>query len=180
MFRLPFLILVLCLTAAVTAAQTDPTQNSLTGAKNAQTKDFGDYSFDLPSETWRVISAKEKPETELVYGDRSDGFLEIRKISLADNQTFTEAIDREQNQKLQFLPNFVNGKEESFKGNLAGKIANYEFTRSGKPMIGRAYFLQADAKTVYVLRFTGLRDKLKLIRNQTDSIARTFKVSGKR
>ncbi len=41
-------------------------------------------------------------------------------------------------------------------------------------MIGRFYFLKAGDNTVYVLRFTGFRDKLRSIRNQTDSIARTF------
>jgi hypothetical protein len=43
-------------------------------------------------------------------------------------------------------------------------------------MSGRFYFLKADDTTVYILRFTGLRDGLRTIRNQVDSIARTFKV----
>lgn len=176
MFRLPTLVLILSVAATSSAAQTaTPTSTNL-AANNSAARSFGDYSFDLPNATWRVISAKDAPETELVYGDRNDGFLEIRKITLTNKATLAEAIDREQNQKLQFLPNFVNGKEENFKGNLSGKAVNYEFTKSGKPMIGRAYYLQSDDKTVYVLRFTGARDKLKLIRNQTDSIARTFKL----
>jgi hypothetical protein len=43
-------------------------------------------------------------------------------------------------------------------------------------MLGRTYYLQADSRTIYALRFTGLRDKLSRIRNQTDVIARTFKL----
>jgi len=43
-------------------------------------------------------------------------------------------------------------------------------------MSGRYYFLIADPNTVYVLRFSGFTDKLKSIRNQTDSMARTFAV----
>jgi hypothetical protein len=43
-------------------------------------------------------------------------------------------------------------------------------------MSGRFYFLKTADNQMYVLRFTGERDKLKSIRNQTDSIARTFKV----
>ena len=43
-------------------------------------------------------------------------------------------------------------------------------------MMGRVYYLQADSRTVYALRFTGLRDKLARIRNQTDVIARSFKL----
>ena len=43
-------------------------------------------------------------------------------------------------------------------------------------MAGRTYYLQADSRTVYTLRFTGLRDKLIRIRNQTDQIARSFRL----
>ena len=43
-------------------------------------------------------------------------------------------------------------------------------------MLGRVYYLQADNRTIYALRFSGLRDKLSRIRNQTDLIARTFKI----
>jgi hypothetical protein len=53
---------------------------------------------------------------------------------------------------------------------------SYEFVRTGKPMLGRTYYLQVDSRTIYALRFTGLRDKISRIRNQTDLIARTFKM----
>jgi hypothetical protein len=43
-------------------------------------------------------------------------------------------------------------------------------------MAGRTYYLQADSRTVYALRFTGMRDKLARIRNQTDQIARSLKL----
>jgi hypothetical protein len=43
-------------------------------------------------------------------------------------------------------------------------------------MSGRIYFLKSGAKTIYILRFTGLRDKLRAIRNETDQIARTFQI----
>ena len=43
-------------------------------------------------------------------------------------------------------------------------------------MAGRIYYLQADSRTVYVLHFTGLRDRLQRIQNQTDATARSFRV----
>jgi hypothetical protein len=43
-------------------------------------------------------------------------------------------------------------------------------------MLGRIYYLQADNRTIYALRFTGLRDRLARIRNQTDLIGRSFKL----
>jgi hypothetical protein len=145
--------------------------------QNSSTFDNAEYSFDLPNATWRAISKKDDAgNAELIYGDRLDGYLQIRKIAIAENALLSDVIDREQNQKLQFLPGYVNGKQEIFKGKLEGRTVNYEFTQSGKPMSGRAYFLPADGKTVYVLRFTGSRDKLRLLRNQTDLIARTFRV----
>lgn len=146
-------------------------------SSNNLVKDFDEYTIELPNEQWRVTS--KTANAEVVFVDRRDGLLQIRKIEIEPGATFAEAIDREQTQKLQFLPGFVNGKEESFKGVLTGKVANYEFTQSGKPMIGRAYFLKADDKTVYVLRFTGMRDKLRAVRNQTDGIARNFELKKK-
>ena len=70
----------------------------------------------------------------------------------------------------------MEGKEEKFAGRLSGVTVSYEFIRTAKPMIGRIYYLQADNRTIYALRFSGLRDKLPRIRNQTDLIARSFKL----
>jgi hypothetical protein len=89
--------------------------------------------------------------------------------------TPSQVAERDQ-VNLRFLPGFVEGKEEKFNGRLDGVTVSYEFVRTGKPMLGRTYYLQADSRTVYALRFTGLRDKLSRIRNQTDLIARTFKL----
>jgi hypothetical protein len=83
---------------------------------------------------------------------------------------------REEEQKLQFVPGYVAGREENFKGAFSGKVFNYEFVRSGRNMSGRFYFLKAAGDTVYVLRFTGEKNSLLSLRNETDLIARTFKV----
>ena len=88
----------------------------------------------------------------------------------------SDVARRDRDQKFRFHPGFVEGKEESFSGRLSGVTVSYEFIKTGKPMIGRIYYLQADNRTVYALRFTGLRDKLARIRNQTDLIARSFKL----
>ena len=87
-------------------------------------RNFGDFTLELPNANWRVVS--QSPNAEIIYGDRRDGLLQIRKVTIDDGETFANVIDREQTQKLQFLPGFVNGKEENFKGFLSGKVANYE------------------------------------------------------
>ena len=153
----------------------------LTVSAFAQTETFSDanveYTFELPEATWKmtVKPSTISPNVEYVYGERQSGHLEIRKLSIKPDALLSETI-RDEEQKLQFLPGYVAGKEEEFKGSLNGKIFNYEFVRSGRNMSGRFYFLKADDTNIYVLRFTGQRDKLRSIRNQTDSIARTFDI----
>lgn len=147
----------------------------------AQTPSFADpnvdYSFDVPDAEWKqtVKPSSTSPNVEYVFKDRSDGHLEVRRLAVKAGDTLADTMSGEE-QRLQFLPGYVAGKEEDFKGALNGKAFNYEFIRSGRNMSGRFYFLKADDKTVYVLRFTGQRDKLRSLRNQTDSMARTFSV----
>jgi hypothetical protein len=147
-------------------------------AQQLYTHDNVDYSFELPSTTWKSImepdAAHDHPE--FVYGDRLDGYLTIRKEIVDAGTTPGELATRDQDLRLRYLPGFVQGKQESFNGRLDGVTMSYEFVRTGKPMLGRTYYLQVDNRTIYALRFTGLRDKLSRIRNQTDLIARTFKI----
>ena len=151
---------------------------SRAAAQESYTSDQIDYTIELPSDLWRVISEPDgaHEHAEFVYGDRLDGYLQIRKEVVDAGTTPSDLARRDMDQKLRFLPGFVEGKEEPFKGRLNGVTASYEFIKTGKPMMGRIYYLQADNRTIYALRFTGLRDKLARIRNQTDLIARTFKL----
>lgn len=151
---------------------------SLAAGQESYTSDQIDYTIELPSTLWRVISEPDAAHehAEFVYGDRLDGYLRIRKEVVDAGTTPSDLARRDMAQKLRFLPGFVEGKEESFKGRLNGVTVSYEFVRTAKPMMGRIYYLQADNRTIYTLRFTGLRDKLARIRNQTDLIARSFKL----
>lgn len=147
----------------------------------AQTETFSDpnveYSFILPEPAWKltVRPSTTSPNVEYVYNDRREGHFEIRKLNVTKGEFLSDII-RDDEQKLQFLPGYVAGREENFAGNLKGNIFNFEFVRAGRNMAGRFYFLRADDTTVYVLRFTGARERLRSLRNQTDSIARTFQI----
>lgn len=136
------------------------------------------YTIDLPSPTWKVISEPDAAHehAEFVNGDRSEGYLQIRKEVVDAGTTPSDLARRDMEQKLRFLPGFVEGKEEKFSGRLNGVTVSYEFIKTAKPMMGRIYYLQADNRTIYALRFSGLREKLARIRNQTDLIARSFKL----
>lgn len=147
-------------------------------AQGVYTNDKIEYSLELPSRTWRVISEPDAAHehAEFVNGDRLEGYLQVRKEVVDAGVTPSELARRDRDQRLRFLPGFVEGKEERFAGRLNGVTMSYEFVRTGKPMLGRIYYLQADDRTVYALRFSGLRDKLTRIRNQTDVMARSFRV----
>jgi hypothetical protein len=151
---------------------------SVASAQQVYTNDRVDYTFDLPSPTWKLISepGETSQHAEFVYGDRLDGYLQIRREVVDAGLTPGELAQRDQDLTLRFLPGFIQGKQDPFNGRLNGVTMSYEFVKTGKPMLGRIYYLQVDARTVYTLRFSGLKDKLARIRNQTDVIARTFKM----
>ena len=136
------------------------------------------YVVDFPSPTWHLIGEPDDihQHAEFVYGDRTEGYLRIRKESVEEGLTVKEFAHRDQDQKERFRPGYVDGKEEPFNGRLDGLTMSFEYTQAGKAMAGRTYYLQADSHTVYVLRFTGMRDKLSRIRNQTDLIARSLRL----
>lgn len=151
---------------------------SVSAQEHSYTSPKAGYTLNFPSPTWRLIDEPDElhQHTEFVYGDRVDGYLRIRKETMDDGLTLQDFAHRDQDQKTRFLPGYVDGKDESFTGRLPGVTSAYEFTERGKPMAGRTYYLQGDGRTVYVLRFTGLRDKLLRIRNQTDQIARSLRL----
>ncbi|HEX8139381.1 MAG TPA: hypothetical protein VF544_17605 [Pyrinomonadaceae bacterium] len=138
-----------------------------------------EYTLELPSPTWRVVQEADSihQHTEFIYGDRNDGYLKIRKEVVDEGTSASDLARRDRETKLRFLPGYVdNAREERFAGRLNGVMISYEYTNGGKPMAGRTYYLQADSRTIYALRFTGMRDKLARIRNQTDLIARSFQL----
>lgn len=147
----------------------------------AQTQTFSDvnveYVFDLPNTTWKMTAkpSTTSPNVEYTYGDRSAGYLEVRKLTVKADDLMSDVIAGEE-EKLKFLKGYVAGKEEIFAGNLRGTVFNFEYLAAGRNMSGRFYFLKLNPTTVYVLRFTAQKEKLMTVRNQTDSIARTFEI----
>ena len=151
---------------------------SAAAAQESYTREQLEYVLDLPSPQWRMISDPDASQqhVEFVFGDRLEGYLQIRKEVVDAGTTPSQLARRDLDQKFRFLPGFVEGKEEKFSGRLNGITVSYEFIKTAKPMMGRVYYLQADGRTVYALRFSGLRDRLGRIRNQTDLIARSFRL----
>ena len=149
-----------------------------TNAQKMYASDKVEYQFELPSPMWKIVQEPDglQQQAEFIYGDRLDGYLRIRKDTVTADETPETLLRREQEQKLSFLKGYIAGKQENFAGKFSGLTFAYEYVNAGKKMAGRIYILRADNLTTYTLRFTGLQDRLNLIRNQTDSIARTFAV----
>ena len=164
--------LFICALALVASAAA-----AATAQEQPYTSETDEYALELPTEVWKAVPRPDKAHqhTEFVNGDRMAGYLRVRRESVEGGE-LREYARSEADTKLRYLPNFVGGKDERFAGRLSGVVANYEYTSGGKPMAGRIYYLQADGRTVYVLHFTGLRDKLQRIQNQTDAIARSFRL----
>ena len=165
--QLFFCALALAACGAVASAQEQP-----------YTSETDQYALELPSETWKAVPRpdSEHRHTEFINGLRPDGYLRVRREVVEGDTKLADFARAEADTKLRYLPGFVIGKDERFSGRLSGVVSNYEYTSGGKPMAGRVYYLQADGRTVYVLHFTGLRDKLQRIQNQTDAIARSFRL----
>src|SRR5689334_12692422 len=101
----------------------------------AQGQSFTDinveYTFELPDPLWKQVAKPSagNPNVEYAYGDRLDGHLEIRKMPIKDGEVVSDLVQRDQEQKLQFIPGYVAGKEEPFAGNFRGRVFNYEFIK---------------------------------------------------
>ena len=78
------------------------------------------------------------------------------------------------------LSGYILLKEESFAVQLSGTRFSYEHVQGGKVMSARIYYLEADTRTIYSLLFTGPRDELQSLGNQTDLIARSFRLKNSR
>ena len=137
-----------------------------------------EYELDLPNTTWKATVRPDgvHQHVEFVYGDRMDGHLRVRKEVVKQDEKPADIAHRDADLKLRYIAGYVAGREERFAGRLSGVTFGYEFTKDGKLMAGRVYYLQGDGPTVYTLHFTGLRDRLQRLRNQTDSIARSFRL----
>lgn len=151
---------------------------SVVRAQQLFSDDEVEYTLELPNATWKSSARADgaHQHMDFIYGERTDGYLKIRREVVEQGQKPSDVLERDRDFKLRIITGYVGGKEERFSGRLEGVTFGYEYTSGGKQMAGRVYYLQADGRTVYTLHFTGQREKLQRIRNQTDSIARSFRL----
>lgn len=153
---------------------------ALCTAAAAQTRTYTDadegYALELPSPSWGVVQRRSGAHQHAVFVNAGDGGwrLRVRRVMVDRGVTPAALADTEE-YELRFLPGYVMNQTERFAGRLAGIKISYEYSDGGRPMAGRTYYLQADARTIYVLRFKGARESLAGMRGEADFIARSFR-----
>jgi hypothetical protein len=156
---------------------------SLTTTAQSQTfRRYGlDYALDLPSPAWRAVRRIDvHRHFEFINGDDySNGYLRLRKKFVAPDTTPEDLFREDEKWELQRLPGYVacsacQGTE--FSGHLTGAVFSYEYVNGGIAMDGRIYYLQLDNRTFYALHFTVATERLLGLREQMDSIARSFRL----
>ncbi|MEP7272314.1 MAG: hypothetical protein ABI882_12490 [Acidobacteriota bacterium] len=137
----------------------------------------GKYKLTL-APGWQGLVTRDglnRVEVKIVYRVNENGMMRPRRVTVEDKVTPVEFAKRDEEQTLRFQPGYAKGKTEPFLGGVDGAMVTYDFTVSGRPMLGRVYYIKVNPTTIYVMRFTGLRNILGPIRNQTDAMARSLK-----
>jgi hypothetical protein len=71
---------------------------------------------------------------------------------------------------------YVTGTVESFTGAFSGTKYSYEYVSAGKAMATVIYYLRVTKRAIYRIEFTGLPKMLLDLADQTDCIARSFRL----
>lgn len=136
------------------------------------------YVLGLPSAKWRAISVSgvAQDSTEFRYGDQGLVQMRIRRQIVDAGVSPTDLLLRQQSSDRVFLRGYVKGQQEIFQGRLSGVKYPYEYVSGGQPVAGLIYYLQADNRTIYRIEFIGPPEELLSMGDQTDYIARSFRL----
>lgn len=149
------------------------------GQSRRFTRDNLEYVLDLPSTAWQVASRVDVHDhSDFSHGsDPTNGYLRLRKIFTNQPSTASEVFRQQEAWELRRLPGYVVCSEcdgVQFNGRLSATVFSYEYVIGGRAMYGRIYYFQIDQRAFYSLHFTVARDHLSTIREDMDSIARSF------
>lgn len=142
----------------------------------------GKFSISLPS-GWLGIVTRDslgRNDVNIVFKVRENGSLKLRRVDDVDPaMSVLDYAKKDEEQTVRFQPGYDKISLENFlmaSVNKTGALLAYDYkTVAGQPFTGRNYYLRIDEKTIYVLRFTGRKNILGTLRNQTDAMARSFK-----
>src|ERR1041384_6353687 len=139
----------------------------------------GEYVLDLPSAQWRAITASgANYPRDFRFSDDNGGVrLRIRREIVKDESVSTiDVAERQRRLDRSARLGYVTGTVESFKGAFSGTKYSYEYVSAGKPMAKVTYYLQVAKRAIYRIEFSGPSKMLLDLANQTESIARSFRL----
>ena len=137
----------------------------------------GKYRLTLAPGWIGVVSKDglDRIDVKIVYKVTENGALRIRRNVVEEGTKPLDFAKRDEEQTLRFLPGYAKGTTEAFSGGVDGALVTWDFTVSGRPMLGRAYYIRVNPTTIFSMRFVGLRSVLGPVRNETDAMARSLK-----
>jgi len=157
----------------------------VSGQEKSYTIETDSYVIEFPTHTWKAVPDPRPGLTVYANGDSGeDGFLVIRLsgeggIDIPEFARYD--LHRNVGPSVSGITDLT--KETDFR---RGMVFTYEYKRANKPMAGRVYYISlpcgrytfsaGDTCPLWVLRFTGERDKLQRIQDQMDAIARSFRL----
>ena len=102
--------------------------------EQSYTSETDDYTLELPrSLEGAAAPASAHQHTEYVYGERSDGYLRVRRGVLSGETNISEYARNEADTKLRFMPGYVvGGKESPSRDASSGIVTTYEYTHRGQ------------------------------------------------
>jgi hypothetical protein len=148
------------------------------GQQRSYTNRNLDYVLDLPSAEWRVINVPgvAHASTEFSYGQKSPVHLRIRREFVDDGVSPVDLVQRKQRFDRISLRGYVKSVVEPFEGRLSGAKYAYEYVTAGKPTAVLLYYLHANNRFIYRVEFVGPSNELQALAEQTDFIARSFRM----
>ena len=142
-----------------------------------------DQEKDPNAVDWHGVESVDglgRKQVEIVYKVREECLLKIRKMDIEKGGDLLEFIKSDESQTLAFLSGYSKNTTEDFSvggGKIPARVLSYEYLQSGRPKMGRSYYIRVSDTAVYLLKFTGNRNTVGVLRSQTDSIARSLKVN---
>lgn len=149
---------------------------------NGQTRTYTaahlDYVLVLPSAHWHAVNVPgvAHDSTQFRYDNHGTVHLRVRRELAPENLSAADVIERQQTLDRSSLRGYVKEKVEPIAGRLTGARYAYEYVTEGKPTARVTYYLAANKRLIYRLEFAGSPELLRSISDQTDFIARSFRL----
>jgi len=138
-----------------------------------------EYALDLPSAHWRAITVSGADYHKDFKFSEDKGIVRLRirrEIVKNEGVSTTDVAERQRRLDRSARLGYVTRTVESFKGALSGTKYSYEYVSAGQTMATVIYYLRVTKRAIYRIEFSGSPKMLLDLADQTESIARSFRL----